>query len=302
MLHPFLGNLGAARNSVNRNGTVAGTTGLTTSGTAYNNITPVQYIASTPFDASWITVRWATNMAITGTRTSTVFEVMAGSAGNEYTIIGPVSIGYRQYPIVSLPIFIPSGTRISLRVRTAKTSGSWFATVDLHGGGVTREDTGYPRKWVCYGLTDDASANAQGTIVTAGNSNAWGSWTAVTTSTTYAHNLWVPVIDGGTTTTMNGLNYRSQWAIASTTDAATMVTNSTIMDGPLWATSTAEAMSDTYMAAGSTSPPSLIGFGYFEPGGIIYSPQQSGASVSVRAACSSTADANSIGASILAAL
>lgn len=295
-MHPFLGQWGAARSVIQRTNTSSTNTAVASSATAYNDITPVQIVASTAFDVTQISLRINTAVGTTGTRTSTVFEVMAGAASSEYVIAGPFSVGYRATGfVVTLPIFIPAGTRLSLRVRSAQTSKTFNCQLE-YSGEVGRDASGLPQRWVAYGLNDDASANAQGTIVAAGASLTWGSWTSLTTSTTYAHDLWLPMVDGGTITAHSGRTYRSQWAIASTTDAATMVTNSTVWEGPGWTVSTGESLTDALVSAAG-----FYGLGYV-PNGIIYAPRASGAAVSVRVMNSGTNDTNGVGCSILAAL
>ncbi len=295
-MHPFLGQWGASRCVIQRTNTSSTNTAVTSSATAYNNITPVQIVASTAFDVSMISLRINTAVSATGARSSTVFDIMAGAASSEYVIAGPISVGYRSTGFtVNLPIFIPAGTRISLRVRSTRTSTTFNCQLE-YAGEVNRDVSGLPQRWVAYGMSDDASANAQGTLVTPGASNVWGSWTSLTTSTTYAHELWLPMVDGGTTTTHSGRTYRSQWAIASTTDAATMVTNSTVWEGPGWTSTTAEAIGDALVTAAGN-----YGLGYV-PNGIIYAPRGPGAAVSVRVMNSGANDTNAVGCSVLAAL
>lgn len=296
-MHPFLGVFGAQRNSVMRTNATLNVTSHTSSATAHTyNATWTTLVASTAFDSVGISIRLNTATASSGVRSDALMVVGVGSAGSEQVVIGPVAIGFRSIgTIISLPIFIPAGSRIAIRHKSARTSLAIAYTVDLYGT-TNRDTVGIPQRWVAYGLVDDAS-NSRGTQVTAGNSNGWGSWTALTTSTTYAHDLWVPVIDGGSASTTTALSYRSQFAIASTTNAATMATNGTQWDGPLWATTTAELMNDQMRSAAGNW---AIGC-TFDPGGIIYAPTQAGAAVSMRAMCSGTAEASCFG-SILAAI
>lgn len=293
-MHPFHGTQGHSRISAQRTNTAVTNATFTGSATAYNNATPKQLVASTPFESTRVILRCGTNIAVAATRTDTVVELMIGASGSEVPIIGPVLIGYRNNPmIIDLPIQIPAGSRLSVRTSSARTSLATIWTMDLLGA-PGRDDVPLPTRWVAYGLVDDTSANARGTLVVPGATNAWGSWTSLTTSTTYAHDLWVPMVDGGTLTVNSGRGYRLQVSIDSTTNAATEVTNGTVFEGPITNVSTSEVMTDGYLTVGMC----LGG-----PGNPIqYAPRQSGASVSVRAMCSGTVDTNCLGAAVLAAI
>ncbi len=298
-MHPFLGAFAPSFSAVGSTATATlPTVTVTSSATAYNNITPVQILASTAADVSWIHIRNPANF-FAATRTSTVIEVMAGGAGSEYTIIGPVSIGYSGGAgWTSLPIYVPAGTRLSMRMRSARTSTGLNFSFAIGYGGATRDGVGLPQRWVAYGLSDDASANAQGTIVTPGN-GAFGSWTAITTSTTYAHDLWVPVIDGGTQTTMTAINTRVQFCPETTANSATAATNETIWEAGTVVTNTSEQMGDANIG-GATVGQNRGGF--LPLGGIVYAPRPAGSAISARARASAAPNANALGCSILAAL
>lgn len=298
-MHPFLGVFGASYNSVQRTNTTVSNTTLTVAGTAHTWSTPVQLVASTPFDTVGFMLRVGIT-ATSGARSDTLLRLMVGGAGAETPVVGGFSFGNRQTgSTLTLPLFIPAGSRLSVAAKMARTTPNLSIALDLYGG-PNRDGVGLPTRWVAYGLTDDAS-NSRGTIVAPGATNTWGSWTALTTSTTYAHDLWVPMIDGGSATAITAVNYRSQFAIASTTDAATMVTNATVWDGPGALGTTAEQLLDNYFGAGAASTPMHSG-APFTPGGIIYAPRAAGAAVSARAMCSGTPDTNGFGCSILAAL
>lgn len=302
-MHTFLGALAPSFNAWSQGGTstfpTSGQVSFTTSATAYNNATPSQMIASTSWDACQFAFRFSANNA-TATRTSTVVEIMAGSAGNEYSIIGPVSIGYRGgVGMVVLPIYIPQGTRLSIRVRSARTSTAFTFFWNI-GYIPNRDMVGMlPSRWIAYGMNDDASANAQGTIVVPGNAS-WGSWTSLTTSTTYAHDLWMPMVDGGTATVLTALQRRTQWVCETTADAATAATNGTVWAGPWTVTNTSEQMGDGIVNASATGTMIQgLGGGHL---GLFYAPKPAGSAVSVRALASGAPDTNGLGCSILAAI
>ena len=295
MLASFPAGLGAALTSVQRNNTSVSTITHTSPATAHTYGTPTQLIASTPWPTVGINLRLNGATGVSGGRSDTIVQLMIGGAGSETDLV-TVACGFSPAGrTIALPLYIPEGSRISVRHKSHRTSFGLGYTLDLFGG-PTVDHAGLPTRWVSYGLVDDAS-NSRGTAVTAGNSNAWGSWTALTTSTTYPHSLWVPVVDGGTADTTTALNYRSQFAVASTSDAATEVTNSTVWDGPRWATTTAEQMTNQASPYGAF----VLGSSAFSESGIIYAPRPEGAAVSMRAMCSGTAETACAG-SILAAV
>lgn len=296
-MHPFLGAFAPSYGVQASDTTSITTVTTTTSATAYNNITPVELIASTAADASSLMIQLRTTNVAAATRTSGVFEVMIGAGGSETPIIGPITFGYyNNQSTWNLPIFIPAGSRLSIRVRTTRTSIplTWAYFI---GYGMNRDSTGLPQRWIAYGMVDNGTSNAQGTDVTPGNA-VWGSWTSLTTSTTHPHDLWLPMIDGGSQTVHNAVVTRTRWAIASTTDAATMATNATVWHGPWGSASTGESFG--YGIQGSTSPFCVGGFG--GPYGIFYHPAAAGAPISVSARASAAPSTLSLGCSILAAL
>lgn len=295
MLHSFPGVYGHGRLSLSRTNTAAAGQGThTTPGTAHTYGTPTQLIASTPFDAHALLFRTTTATTSTGLRTDHLVEIMIGAAGSETTLIGPVLLGWRSTnTTIMLPVFVPAGSRISVRIKGHQTSKAFACYVDLFGS-PGKHHAGLPQRWVSYGQVDDAS-NSHGSLFTPGNSNAWGSWASVVASTSYAHSLWVPQLDGYTSAAMAALNYRTQWAIGDTTQAADMATNGTAIEGPMWASTTGEQITEQfsfgawYIGLAPGSQP-------------IYAPRAAGAAVSVRGMCSGTADSNAAGAAILAAV
>jgi hypothetical protein len=101
------------------------------------------------------------------------------------------------------------------------------------------------------------------------------------------------MVGSGTATTITAVNYRTQFAAASITDAATMVTNSTgVFEAPMLLGTTGEAVG----ALGSA--------GQFNIGldDIIYAPRASATAFSVRGMCSGTPVASAVTCAILAAV
>lgn len=294
-LHTFKSVYGKKDGTVNRSAAaVTYTTTSVTSGATIGvyTATPTQVIASTAHDASMLRITNVAAVSNSNARGDLVADIMIGGAGAEVPIIQGLIFGGRTpYSSYTIPVFIPSGTRISMRTAAGVASRAITFSIDYFRGA---EVHGCPARWVAYGLTVSSGVGAYGTIISPGSTNTWSAWTALTTSTTYAHELWLPMYGNATATTITANNYRTQFAIANTTDAATMATNGTgIFEGP-WATGSTTEQLGQYPTG---SNPIHVG-----PVDIIYAPRPSGSSVSARAMCSSTPDTNATSCAILAAV
>lgn len=243
---------------------------------------PVTLVSSTAFDVGMIRLWTTTNLSNNGLRTDYAADLMIGAASSETPIISAMLFGGKlAYASYTIPVYIPAGSRISIRTASGVASRSCSFNIDLLR---TQDPSSSPSRWVAYGTNISSGVGAYGTSITYGTSGVFGSWTSLTTSTTYAHDLWLPVIGSGVSTAFNSSNHRTQVAIASTADAATMVTNSTgVFDAPWSTTSTSEVLGGW---AGSTNGVFHIGVD-----SIIYAPRGSGASISARGASSGTGQA-----------
>lgn len=294
MLQSFTGVYGSDRETVARSNVTYSTTTIAAGGTiGVYTTTPVQFIASTAFDTTQLRIWNVATCANSGQRGDVVIDIMIGGAGSEVPIGTFVFGGRPAYSSYTIPIYIPAGTRISGRVAAGVASRS--LTWNLEIKGTVDDDMGaLPSRWVAYGTTISSGTGAYGTIIAPGATNTFSAWTALTTSTTYAHSLWLPMAGVATATTITALNYRTQFAIASTTDAATMVTNSTgVFEGP-WFTGNSTESYGQYATA--TNP---VHLGLQD---IIHAERPSGSAVSARAMCSGTPDTNATSCAILAAV
>ena len=297
-LHGFPGQYGKQRETGMWSGsTPASPTAITIAAAATIGVptaTPVVLIASTTFDTTWVRITNVAALANSGLRGDVTIEIMAGGAGAEVPIIGPLLFGGRPaYSSYTLPITIPAGTRITARVAAgvASRSTTWmFETF----GSPNRHMDEMPSRWIGYGVTVTSGAGAYGTAITPGNTNTWGSWTAIGAGTTYAHRLWLPMVAIRTATVITAQSYATQFAIASTTDAATELTNSTgVFRGPNLTGSTTEQLGGWLTA---TNP---VRTGVED---LIYAPMNDGAAISCRALATGTADANALGVAMLGAV
>lgn len=138
------------------------------------NTTWTQLIASTAFDAQLIVVELA-GSAANATDTSTLIDIGIGAAAAETVIIPDLLAGFIPTPDVGscrsyiFPLYIPSGSRLSARSASVRTTGSTRVFVKLYGGPRN------PEAWWCgsqvtaYGIN---TADSGAVSVTAGNSGA----------------------------------------------------------------------------------------------------------------------------------
>lgn len=293
-LQSFTGVYGSDRETTARSNVTFSSTTIAAGGTiGVYTTTPVQFIASTAFDVTQLRIWNIATHANSGLRGDTVIDIMIGAGGSEQSIATFIFGARPAYSSYTIPIYIPGGTRISGRVAAGVASRS--LTWNLEVKGTMDDDMGaLPARWVPYGLTLGSGVGAYGTNITAGSTNAWSAWTAITTSTTYSHSLWLPMVGCGVQTTITAVNYRTQFAIASTADAATMFTNSTgVFDGPWFTGNTTESLGQF---ATATNP---VHTGLES---IIHAERPSGSAVSGRAMCSGAATADTTTFAILAAV
>jgi hypothetical protein len=295
MLQAFPGTLGRARMGSQRSNVTFSTTSVTAGGTIGTyGASWTQAIASTAFDATMLRIYNVATLANSAARSDYAVTIAVGGAGVERQVIGPLLFGaYAPYSSYTLPIFIPSASRISLKAAAGVASRAITFSLDYMGA-PNAHYGGLPTQWVAYGTTVSSGNGAYGTAITGGSTNTWSAWTALTTSTTYGHDLWLPMCASGSQTVITAVNYRTQFAIANTTDAATMVTNNTgVWEGPWLTGSTGEQLG----AYPTVTNPVILG-----TENIIYAPRAANSSVSARVMCSGTATTTTTNCAILAAV
>jgi hypothetical protein len=179
---------------------------VTTGASASTKGSPVEIIASTPFDAYMIHVS-ATEYSLGATNSQACLDILVGAATEEILIpdllVGGSSLdhlgGGREY---MFPLYIPSGTRIAAQVAGQRTSTAMKIVVGIWGGhGSPPFRVG--RKVTTYGISTVPS----GTTVVPGASGAEGSWTEIVASTSEDHFALMPGFQSGDDTTKNTLNF-----------------------------------------------------------------------------------------------
>ena len=157
--------------------------------------TIVEAIASTDFDSYLMHITCAEN-SLAYTVGRGCVDILIGAAGSEQVLIANLLMGYcggiievqckgpKQW---MFPVYVPAGTRISIRSAGERTSTAVRVAISLMGGlGSPQFQVG--TKVITYGV----GTVANGTSITEGGSGAEGSWTQITSSTTHEHFCLVP--------------------------------------------------------------------------------------------------------------
>lgn len=180
-----------------------GTT-VTTGAASGTKGTAVQLIASTAFDAYWMTVI-ASDYRLAATASQGCLDILRGAA-TEDVLIPDLLMGYCGHAAGSgclgpkrwdFPLYIPAGTRLAAQAAGARVSTTLQVWVFLYGG------DGYPAFRVGSTVTTYGVTVPNGTTVTPGASGAEGSWTQITASTTADHFAIVPSYQATADTTIN---------------------------------------------------------------------------------------------------
>jgi hypothetical protein len=138
----------------------------------------VELVPSTTGDIHLLEVA-TTGSATSTSATSTLMDIGIGAAASETVIVPNVPMGYRRDLMVySIPILIPSGSRIALRCQSAV--GSKNPTVFARG---YRSTNGVIPAPYCTTYGAD-TATSLGVAITAGSTNTKTAWTEITSATT----------------------------------------------------------------------------------------------------------------------
>lgn len=169
-------------------------TAVTTGASSSTKGSAVQLIASSNFDATWVTIL-ASGIALSGAASDCCLDILTGAATEDVLIANLLAggasatgsgagSGLKQW---DFPLFIPAGTRIAAQAASSRTSASLTVGVVLYGGrGSPAHRVG--SKVVTYGI----GTVPNGTSVTAGTSAAQGAWTEIASSTSEDHFAFVP--------------------------------------------------------------------------------------------------------------
>lgn len=137
-------------------------------------------------------------LASGGVDTSTLMDIGVGAAGSETVVVPNVAVGAQQLFFWYVPVAIPSGSRVAIRIQGTRTSPTTTSiVVALFSGG---DYATTPQSVDIIGIDTATSA---GTAL----SGASGSWTQVTASTAkdYQNVIMVPSSSSTDILTINAL-------------------------------------------------------------------------------------------------
>jgi hypothetical protein len=167
-------------------------TNVTTGATSSTKGAVAQLIASTDFDAYWISIV-AQNYFTAATATDMCLDILIGAATEE-VLIPNILGGYCGHQSTfggglrwEFPLYIPAGSRIAAQAAGLRTEVTFQVAIFLYGGnGVPPFRVG--SKVTTYGI----GTVPNGVSITPGASGAAGSWTEITASTSEDHFCLVP--------------------------------------------------------------------------------------------------------------
>lgn len=181
---------GANRSIVVTSGSVAHTMGAW-----------VEVVASTTSDIDGFNLIVSINQ-IASTDTSALLDIGVGASGSEVVIVPYLSVGHQGQGAeiaYKIPVFVPSGSRIAIRVQSVRTSQN--ITILFVGAlSCTTNQTPTPvlsltSSTVQYGA-DTATSNL--TLLTApGSLNTKGAWTEIAAATTESLQGLTVMLSGG---------------------------------------------------------------------------------------------------------
>jgi hypothetical protein len=215
-------------------------TSVTTGGAAATKGTVVQLIASTAFDAYWITVL-ATGYGLAATDSQGALDILIGAATEEVLIpnllmgfCSPTNsatgVGPKRW---DFPLYIPAGSRIAAQAAGQRVSTAMRVSVFLYGGDALPPFR-VGRKVTTYGM----GTVPFGTTIVPGASAAEGAWTQITASTSEDHFCFVPSFQAGTDTTLTRLMFSYDIGIGAATETEMVqgylftTTDNEMMRGP----------------------------------------------------------------------
>jgi hypothetical protein len=191
-------------------------TSVTTGAASGTKGTAVQLIASTAFDAYWVTVM-SHSYGASATASEGCLDILTGAATEEVLIpnllmgyTGTATTGYIKK--WDFPLYIPAGTRLAAQAAGVRTSTAFRVAIYLYGG------DGYPAFRVGSKVTTYGVTVPNGTAITPGASGAEGSWTQITASTSEDHFALYPSFQVATDTTVSNLNLAVDIGLGAATE------------------------------------------------------------------------------------
>jgi hypothetical protein len=169
-------------------------------------------IASTTADIHLLTLETSQSTQAPGADSSTLIDVGIGAAASETAIIPNIPFGYLgasgRYEI---PVYIPAGSRISLRSQSVTGSKS----VTIYARGFTLPNSLIPATYVINYGADTATSHGV-SLGAAGATNTKTSWTIITSATTERLMAIAVGIQGNAQTTMANAGFLLDIGLGST--------------------------------------------------------------------------------------
>jgi hypothetical protein len=154
----------------------------TASATPHTKGAWVEVEASTSAEWAGVRVIRHTALNVAATDTSTLLDIGLGASGSEVVVVSNLPVGYSiTGGGFDLPIRVPTGTRVAVRVQSARASQTAaFRLVPWTGEGVAGSRT--YQTATTYGAN---TATSRGVTVTAsaGTINTFGAWTSIVAAT-----------------------------------------------------------------------------------------------------------------------
>ena len=149
----------------------------------------VEVVTSAPRSADILLIRVA-SVNITGSDTSTLYDIAFGQAGSERIVIENLLVGFAATAIFAFPLRVQAGERISVRSQSVNASdGSTIYFKFLQARRPWGNEVPQASRYITYGA--DISTSSGTPISNAGFADTWGPWAELTPSTSYDHRVFI---------------------------------------------------------------------------------------------------------------
>jgi hypothetical protein len=179
-----------------------------TAGAAHTAGAWSELIASTTADAQGVSIGLRSSTAVSATDTSMLLDIGLGGSGSEVALVTSIPLGWRMLgATVDIPCPIPSGSRVSARIRSVVASSTAQVTAHLlDGPTVSAPDT-----------IGAVTASSRGTLLPAAtNATTPGAWQNIGSTTAQAYRAILVGVQGGSDATMAASGVRVDIGISST--------------------------------------------------------------------------------------
>jgi hypothetical protein len=193
-------------------------TAVTTGGAASTKGSYAELIASTSFDAWWVTIL-ITGYGTAATDARLAVDIGIGAATEEILIAdllagnAPLNLNAGSVDAWDFPLWIPAGSRITARGAGDRVSTAFRVGIILRGG-----DGSPPFRPAGRVETYGMGTVPAGTTVVPGASGAEGAWTQIVASTTRDHFAFLPSFQCGLDTSKSAVTYFVDLGLGAATE------------------------------------------------------------------------------------